>query len=103
MPRSQSLKQTVESPPQADITLLLFPRALPLPPSQRIKEGHLHHQMTMYHTKGPNDIEPLAAILCKPSRPYMSLPQAPSFRRCPTPHRSLSCNTSHREMLQAAE
>jgi hypothetical protein len=56
----------------------------------------------MYCTKGPNRVESPATIRYKPSHPQVSLPQAPSSRRCPTPHWSLPSNTSRRDPLRAA-
>jgi hypothetical protein len=86
MPYSQSLKSAIESSPHVDITSLLCPRAKPLPPRQRIKVSRLRLLPTLYRTKGPNDVEPLAVICYKLSRPKLSLPQALSSRHCPTPH-----------------
>jgi hypothetical protein len=42
-----------------------------------IKVSLLRHLPTLYHTKGPNDVEPLATIRDKLSRPKLSLPQVP--------------------------
>lgn len=100
LPKPQT---AVEIPPPVDITSLLCPRAKPPPPRQKIKEGRLRHPPTLYRTRGPNCGESPAAIRCKPSRPQMPLPQAPSSRRCPTPHWSLPSNTSRRGPLQAAK
>ena len=47
------------------------------------RRSRLRHLPTMYCTGKPSQVEQPAAIRCKPSRPRMPVPQAPSFDAVP--------------------
>jgi hypothetical protein len=76
-PCSQRLNQAAKLTSRADFTSLLRPCIKPPLSNQEIKEVACAVSRRCSASEEPSHVEHPAAIRCKPSRPTLSLPQAP--------------------------
>jgi len=99
----RELNQAARSLPWFEIITLLSPRTKTPPSSQKTEDVARAVFRRCTAPEGFSRAEHPATIRCRQSRHLLSLPLAPSFKRCPAPHWRLSRSSRRREMLQAGE